>query len=179
MSVWLNEPKNGQEVLHNRNRCARCLACLLRSGHRAKKIVSAADLTSPSRQRKIITKYNIFLRAQNSLILDGYDPRIHTLYFCPQLFTYDSDNRLFPIGGEEIGKLLAETVPHGVVERQSWYEPSDELPNQPIIATTIETNFDALIVDRPVAHAPTRNAESEPAAFESAHGDTEVEYRAP
>jgi len=115
--------------------------------------------------REIITKYNIFLRAQNFLVLDGYDPRIHTLYFCPQLYTYDSDNRLVAIGGEEIGKLLAEAVQHGVVERQPWYEPSDELPNQPIIATTMDTNFDTLIVDRPVAHAPTRNAASEPTTF--------------
>ena len=131
-------------------------------------------------ERKIITKYNIFLRAKHFLVLDGYDPRIHTLYFCPQLYAYDSDNKLVAIEGEEIGKLRAKAVQHGVVERQPWYEPSDKVPNQSIIETTMDTNFDTLIVDRPVAHAPTRNATSEPTTFESAHAHTEeiLEHRA-
>ena len=131
-------------------------------------------------ERKIVTKYNIFLRAKHFLVLDGYDPRIHTLYFCPQLYAYDSDNKLVAIEGEEIGKLRAKAVQHGVVERQPWYEPSDKVPSQPIIATTMDTNFDTLIVDRPVAHAPTRNATSEPTTLESAHAHTEeiLEHRA-
>ena len=131
-------------------------------------------------ERKIVTKYNIFPRPKHFLVLDGYDPRIHTLYFCPQLYAYDSDNKLVAIEGEEIGKLLAETVQHGVKERQPWYEPSDKVPNQPIISTTMDTNFDTLIVDRPVAHAPTRNATSELTTFESAHAHTEeiLEHRA-
>jgi hypothetical protein len=32
--------------------------------------------------RKIVTKYNIFLQKKSHfLVLDGYDPRIHALYF--------------------------------------------------------------------------------------------------
>src|SRR6516162_1282867 len=45
-------------------------------------------------EKKIATKYNIFLRPKHFLVLEGYDPRIHTLYFCPQLYAYDSDNKL-------------------------------------------------------------------------------------
>ena len=48
-------------------------------------------------ERKIVTKYNIFLRAKHFLVLDGYDPRIHTLYFCPQLYAYDSDHPSSPL----------------------------------------------------------------------------------
>jgi hypothetical protein len=118
-------------------------------------------------EKRIVTKYNILLRAEHFLVLEGYDPRIHTLYFCPQLYAYDSDNKLVALEGEEIGKLLARAAQHGVVERQPWYEPSDKLPNQPIIVTSMDTNFDTLIVDRPVARAPATNAPAEPATLET------------
>ena len=98
-------------------------------------------------ERKIVTKYNIFLRKEHFLVLEGYDPRIHALYFCPQLYRLDSDNKPVALGGEEIGKLLAQSVRDGVVERQPWYEPSETLPREPIIATTTKTNFDSLIVE--------------------------------
>src|SRR6516164_6278828 len=68
-------------------------------------------------ERKIVTKYNILLRAQHFLILEEYDPRIHTLYFCPQLYAFDSENKLVPLDGEEIGKLLARTAQNGVVDK--------------------------------------------------------------
>ena len=44
--------------------------------------------------KKIVTKYNIFLRKTHYLVLEGYDPRIHALYFCPQLYKYNSDEQL-------------------------------------------------------------------------------------
>jgi hypothetical protein len=102
-------------------------------------------------ERRFVTKYNILLQAQHFLVLEEYDPRIHQLYFCPQLYAYDSENRLVALDGEEIGRLLAHAVENGVVDRQPWYEPSDRLPKQPIIATRMDTDFDTLIVDRPVA----------------------------
>jgi hypothetical protein len=118
-------------------------------------------------ERKIVTKYNILLRAQHFLVLEEYDPRIHTLYFCPQLYAYDPDNKLVALKGEDIGKLLAHAVQHGVVERPPWYEPSDKVPNQQIIVTSMDTNFDTLIVDRPVAHPPETDAPPEPATLET------------
>jgi hypothetical protein len=114
-------------------------------------------------ERKVVTKYNIFLRAKHFLVLEGYDPRIHTLYFCPQLYAFDSDNKLVALEGKEIGELLAGVVQNSVVERQSWYEPLNKLPNPPIIATTVDTDFDTLMVDRPVARASSAaNAPGEP-----------------
>jgi hypothetical protein len=68
-------------------------------------------------QRKL-TKYSIFLRKKHYLVLDGYDPRIHALYFCPQLYKLDADNKPVALGGEEIGRLLAQSVRDGVVEKQ-------------------------------------------------------------
>jgi hypothetical protein len=104
-------------------------------------------------ERKIVTKYNILLRAQHFLVLEDYDPRIHQLYFCPQLYASDSDNKLVALDGEEIGKLLADAVQNGVTDRKPWYEPSNKVPEKPIIATRMDTDFDTLIVDRPVARS--------------------------
>lgn len=97
--------------------------------------------------RTIVTKYNIFLRKQHFLVLEGYDPRIHALYFCPQLYKLDSDGKPVALGGEEIGKLLAQSVRDGVVEKQPWYEPSETLPREPIISTEVKAGFDTLIVE--------------------------------
>jgi hypothetical protein len=98
-------------------------------------------------ERKIVTKYNILLRKEHFLVLNDYDPRIHALYFCPQLYKLGPDNKPVALDGEEIGKLLAQSVRDGVVEKQPWYEPSETLPRDPIIATTAKPNFDSLIVE--------------------------------
>jgi hypothetical protein len=84
-------------------------------------------------EKKIKKKYNILLRKKHFLILEGYDPRIHAVYFCPQLYKYDGDNALVPLTGEEIGQLVAQSVQEGVVEIQPWYEALDKLPSKPIL----------------------------------------------
>src|SRR6476659_3712574 len=68
-------------------------------------------------EKKIVRKYNVFLRKRHFLVLDGYDPRIHTVYFCPQLYALDSDRKVVPLTGEEIGELLARSVRDSVVEK--------------------------------------------------------------
>jgi hypothetical protein len=35
-------------------------------------------------ERKIVTKYDVFLRKKYFLVVEGYDPRIHALFFCPR-----------------------------------------------------------------------------------------------
>ena len=82
-------------------------------------------------EKRIKKKYNILLRKKHFLVLNGYDPRIHAVYFCPQLYKYDGDNALVPLTGEEIGQLVAQSVQEGVVEKQPWYEALDELPSKP------------------------------------------------
>jgi hypothetical protein len=73
-------------------------------------------------ERQIVKKYNIFFRAEHFLVLEGYDPRIHALYFCPQLYKFDADGKLVALEGEEIGELLAQSVQDGVVEKHPWYD---------------------------------------------------------
>src|SRR6516225_7518564 len=78
-------------------------------------------------ERKIVAKYNIFLRPQYFLVVEGYDPRIHALYFCPQLYKLDSERKPVALNGDEIGKLLARSVRDGVVDRRPWYDPGESL----------------------------------------------------
>jgi hypothetical protein len=106
-----------------------------------------------TKEKKIKRKYNVFLRKKHFLVLEGYNPRIHALYFCPQLYRSDGDNNFVPLEGGEIGRLLAQSVQEGVVEREPWYEPLDKMPGKPIL----RTNFDTLVVDRRV----DRNSSSE------------------
>jgi len=84
-------------------------------------------------EKKIKRKYNIFLRTKHFLVLEGYDPRVHAIYFCPQLYRFDGDDALVPLTGEEIGQLVAQSVQEGVVEKQPWYGALDELPSKPIL----------------------------------------------
>jgi hypothetical protein len=107
-----------------------------------------------TQERKVVKKYNIFLRARHFLVVDGYDPRIHAVYFCPQLYRYDSDKKLVPLQGEEIGKLIANALERGVNDRRPWYEPWAEMPDKPIINASMHTEFDTVVVEMP----PTRNA---------------------
>jgi hypothetical protein len=97
--------------------------------------------------KKIVTKYNILLQKRHFLVLDGYDQRIHALYFCPQLYKYDSNKQLVALEGEEIGKLLAQSVKDGAVEKRPWYEPLNKLPPEPVISPTLKSDFDTVIVD--------------------------------
>jgi len=55
-------------------------------------------------EKKIVKKYDMFLRTKYFIVVEGYNPRIHALYFCPQLFRHDS-GRLVPLEGEEVGQL--------------------------------------------------------------------------
>jgi hypothetical protein len=101
--------------------------------------------------KKIVKKYNILLRKEHYLVLEGYDLRIHALYFCPQLYKYNSDKQLVALEGEEIGNLLAQSVKDGVIERLPWYEPSNTLSPEPRISPTAKADFDTMIVGDPSA----------------------------
>ena len=102
-------------------------------------------------ERKVVKKFNVFLKAQHFLIVDGYDQRIHAVYFCPQLYRYESDKKLVPLQGDEIGKLIAQALESGVTERRPWYEPSDKTPDEPIINAPMQAEFDTVVVEMPGA----------------------------
>ena len=104
-----------------------------------------------TQERKIVKKYNWLLQPEYYIDVEGYDPRIHAVYFCPQLYKYDGDKKLVPLYGEEIGKLIAHALESGVNDRRPWYEPADNVPTEPAINGSIEPEFDSLVVDMPAA----------------------------
>jgi hypothetical protein len=109
-------------------------------------------------ERKVVKRYNILLRPAYFLMMEGYDPRIHALFFCPQLFRYDADKKLVPLQGEEIGRLVAQSLEGGVAARRPWYEPSEKPPKEPIISAQMHQEFDTVVVEMPAARAPVASA---------------------
>jgi hypothetical protein len=99
-------------------------------------------------EKKIVKKYDMFLRKRYFVVVEGYNPRIHALYFCPQLFRYDS-GKLVPLQGEEIGQLIARAVEASAAERRPWYERTEKLPKEPVINATMVGEFDTLVVEMP------------------------------
>ena len=108
-----------------------------------------------TQERKIAKKYDVWLRAEHFLILEGYDPRIHAVYFCPQLYKYDSEKKLVPLQGDEIGRLIANALQGGIVDRRPWYEPAEKLPEQPIVNVPLQSEYDSLVVEMPVKNSST------------------------
>ena len=102
-------------------------------------------------ERKVVKKRMFLRKAKHFLVVEGYDPRIHALYFCPQLYKYDSDKKLVPLQGDEIGRLVAHAVEGGIKERRPWYEPSDNLPDERVINAPTQADFDTLVVEMPDA----------------------------
>jgi hypothetical protein len=107
-----------------------------------------------TQEKKIVKRYNLFLRAKHFLDVEGYDPRIHAVYFCPQLYKYDPDKKLVPLQGEEMGRLIAQALAGGVKARRPWYEPSEKLPDQPVVNTPND-QFETLVVEMPEARNAT------------------------
>ncbi len=104
-----------------------------------------------TQERTVVNKYNIFFRARHYLVVEGYNPRIHALYFCPQLYRYDSDRRLLPLQGEEIGTLIAQSIESGVSDRRPWYGPAEQLSGKPVINSPAPTDFDTVVVEMAAA----------------------------
>jgi hypothetical protein len=75
------------------------------------------------------------------------------------LFGYDSEQKLVPLQGEEIGRLIAHALQGTVTERRPWYEPIEKSPEKPIINTAMLKEFDTLVIDsipRPLLTDGTR-----------------------
>ncbi|MBR0875321.1 hypothetical protein JQ633_33525 [Bradyrhizobium tropiciagri] len=111
-------------------------------GHEREKLRVA--LTTQDRQ--LVKKRRLFRKPEFFLVLDGYDPRIHALYFCPQLYKHE-DGSLVPLSGSEIGQLMAKALEGGAIEKAPWYAPVDALPADPVIKASSKMEFDSLVVD--------------------------------
>lgn len=121
-------------------------------------VVEASTIVGPSptklrvaratQERTVVKRYNVLLAAQHYLVVEGYNPRVQAVYFCPQLYRYDSERKLVPLQGEEIGALIAQSVESAVTDRRPWYEPSEGMPNHRIIKPA-QIDFDTVVVEMP------------------------------
>ena len=100
-----------------------------------------------TQERKISRKYTLFSRPSYLLILEEYNPRVHAVYFCPQLYRYDPGEKLVALTGDEIGSYVAQAIESSVPERRPWYEPSEQLPDEPVIKAPMLREFDTVVVD--------------------------------
>jgi hypothetical protein len=151
MGIFRSKPPNHLIPVHPDNTSKKDWVILLEAGTIVGPSPERLRVARSTQEKKIITKYDILLRVKRFLIVEGYDPRIHLVYFCPQLYRYDPDKKLVPLQGEEIGRLIAQSLEGGVAERRPWYEPSDKMPDQPIISGPIPTEFDTVVVEMPSA----------------------------
>jgi hypothetical protein len=100
-----------------------------------------------TQERTVVKRYNVLLRPSHYLVIDGYNPRFQAVYFCPQLYRYESDRKLVPLQGEEIGDLIAQSVEGAVAERRPWYEPPERLPDARLIAAPVGIAYDTVVVE--------------------------------
>ena len=105
-----------------------------------------------TQERKLVKKRTLFAKPQYFLVIDGYDPRIHALYFCPQLYKNENGS-LVPLTGPEIGQLMAQALESGAIEKAPWYEPGDGVPNDLVIKAAPNLELDSLVVDAPTPRA--------------------------
>jgi hypothetical protein len=135
--------------VHRHNAAKKDWVILLEAGTIVGPSPERLRVARATQERRIIKKYNILLRARHFLVVDGYDPRIHAVYFCPQLYRYDPDKKLVPLQGEEIGQLIAHALEGGVTPKRPWYEPSEKPPDQPAISGKLQSEFDTVVVELP------------------------------
>ena len=112
-----------------------------------------------TRDRKVRKKFKLFGEREYYLVIDGYDPRIHALYFCPQLYKYDND-KLVALDGEEIGRLMVQALQDGASDRQPWYEPLDKLPEDPVVTGSMQAELDSVVVTMPAPRTPGNKSKS-------------------
>jgi hypothetical protein len=152
MSIFRRKVSRHQIRIHSDNVKNKDWIILLEAGTIVGPTPEKLRVARSTQERKVVKKRDIFLRATYFLDLEGYDPRIHVVYFCPQLYKYDPDRKLVPLQGEEIGTLIAHALQGGINERRPWYEPSEQLPDQPVINTPAK-EFESLVVEMPNARA--------------------------
>jgi hypothetical protein len=100
-----------------------------------------------TQERRISRKLRLFGQPSYFLVLEEYNPRVHAVYFCPQLYRYDPNEKLVALTGDEIGSYVAQAIESSVTERRPWYEPSEKLPDEPVINAPMLKEVDSVVVD--------------------------------
>jgi hypothetical protein len=100
-------------------------------------------------QERQITRRLASMTLRPFLVVEGFDPRIHILIFCPQLYKYDHDGKLVPLQGDEIGEYVAGALSHKAAMRRPWYDPIESRPAEPLLTEPLLSEFDTLLIEPP------------------------------
>ena len=152
MSMFTSAPNNLIPI-HPSNATSKDWLILLEAGTIVGPSPRRLRVARSTRERKVVKKRNMFLKTRYFLEVDGFDPRIHTVFFCPQLYKYDADQKLVPLYDEEIGQLIANALESGIKDRRPWYQPDEEPPSEPVVKGPIGTEYDTLVVEMRPKHA--------------------------
>jgi hypothetical protein len=139
--------------IHSDNTASKDWIIVLEAGTIIGPSPSKLRVARATQERTVVKRYNIFLKPTHYLVVDGFNPRIHAIYFCPQLFRYDPEKRLAPLQGEEIGTVIAQSIEGGVTHRRPWYEPAERVPPERIVDSSALREFDTVIVEMPNVRA--------------------------
>ncbi len=154
MGIFLRRVPNHFLPIHADNTTNKDWIIVLEAGTIVGPAPSKLRVARATQERTIVRKYNIFLKAEHFLVVEGFNPRIHAVYFCPQLYRYDTERKLVPLQGDEIGALIAQSIEGDVNDRRPWYKPSDRLPERPVVNVPSPNEFDTVVVEMPA----TRNS---------------------
>jgi hypothetical protein len=111
-------------------------------GARAKKL----RVASATQQKKVVQRFTLNHR-KTFLVIEEYNPRIHVLLFCPQLYQYDQSGRLSPLDGEGIGRFIAEALEQKAPPKRPWYNPLHATPIEPVLNEQIPSEYDTLVIE--------------------------------
>ena len=166
MGIFRSEPTNLVPI-HPSNATSKDWLVLLEAGTIVGPSPRRLRVARATRDRKVVIKRNMLLQPEYFLEVDGFDPRIHTVFFCPQLYKYDADQKLVPLYDEEIGQLIAHALESGIKDRRPWYRPQENPPVEPVVAAPTDSEYETLVVEMPPKRAISSRASSSAGAAAS------------
>jgi hypothetical protein len=116
MSIFKRQPQGTLVPIHPDNAKTKDWVVLLEAATIVGQSRDKLRVALTTQERKLVRKKKLFQKPKYFLVVDGYDPRIHGLYFCPQLYRKE-DGDLIPLSGQEIGQLMAQALEGGAVEK--------------------------------------------------------------
>jgi hypothetical protein len=89
VSIFKRRPRGNLVPIHADNAGTRDWLVLLEAATIVGRPRNKLRVALTTQERKLVKKYSLFHKTKYFLVVDGFDPRIHALYFCPQLYTDD------------------------------------------------------------------------------------------
>jgi hypothetical protein len=147
MSIFSRHNRRHLVPLHRDNARSKDWIVLLEANTIVGPSQESFRVARTTQERRIVRPLRSFRRL--FLVVEGYDPRIHVLFFCPQLYKYDQDRTLVPMPGDEIANFIAQAIADKAGRRRPWYDPMDAIPNNPLIEAAMLDEFDTLVAEAP------------------------------